>query len=320
MYTLLPRRDVFSNANVTIIKDKRNALIDSGSVSDPGTRYLTRILKSIGINDIDKIIITHSHVDHCQNAGNLAEKFGAEIIAHENAGPTLKRSNEVSVETFEFWELLEDAYPKLVNGRFNRITRHLIILGYKHLIYGRGKKIDDVTFVKDGDIIRIGETNLEVIFVPGHSNDSICLLDSKKKIIYTGDMIAWTPYIHTSIEDFRNSIKKILTRASEVKVAVRGHGRPHRWEGFEKENYEQFLKDMYTAERRILALLKQHGDLTIDQMISSVFRRTHLVHQLTYRIFMRTQQFWIRKYLQGLQERDLIKSYKEKRTIKYSLT
>ncbi|MHC1591895.1 MAG: hypothetical protein ACXQS8_07405, partial [Candidatus Helarchaeales archaeon] len=140
-------------------------------------------------------------------------------------------------------------------------------------------------------------------------DDSICLLDKKNHLIFTGDMIAWTPYIHTTIEDFRSSVLKILSHSNDIRVAIRGHGRPHAWKGFEEENYKQFLKDMDIAEKRILALLKQHGDLTAREMITSVFRRTHFVHQLAYRIFMRTQQFWIRKYLESLERKKLIVSY-----------
>lgn len=319
VFTLLPRRDIFSNANVTIIKDRKNALIDCGSKKDPGTRYLTRIFKSLGIESIDKIIITHSHVDHCQNAGDLAEKFGAEIIAHVNAVPILKRTDEISIDTFEFWELIEETYPLIMRGRFSWLYRRLIVLGYNLLMYGQGKKIEEITAVQEGDTIELGRTILEVIFTPGHSSDSISLLDRKQKIIFTGDMIAWTPYIHTTIDDFRHSIKKILSRSNDIKLAVRGHGRPHRWEGLERENYQEFLEDMAVAEKRIIALLKRYGTMTAQQMLSSVFRRSHFVHQLTYRIFMKTQQFWIKKYLENLENKNMIKSNKQGMKTWYTL-
>jgi glyoxylase-like metal-dependent hydrolase (beta-lactamase superfamily II) len=41
--------------------------------------------------------------------------------------------------------------------------------------------------VKDGDIIRIGKTEIKVIHTPGHSPDSICLLLDKK--LLTGDTL-----------------------------------------------------------------------------------------------------------------------------------
>ena len=126
IYTLLPRSSTFYNANANIIKkNTRGFLIDCGSVFDPGTRYLSRVLKTLGIHSIDKIIITHSHVAHCQNAGDLADQFGAEIIAHKNAAQVFSRLGEASTEVFEFWELIEDTYPRLLSGRFRHFFKIL---------------------------------------------------------------------------------------------------------------------------------------------------------------------------------------------------
>lgn len=320
IFTLLPRGGTFSNANVNILKCEKPALIDCGSVFDPGTKYLTRILRSLGINNIDKIIITHSHVDHCQNAGVLAEKFGAEIIAQKNAKPILNRIGNVSNEAFEYWELIEETYPRLLRGRFGWFYRRLIVLGYNYLIYGRGKNVKEISEVTEGDIIDLGDCKLEVLFTPGHSNDCICLLEKKQKILFTGDMIPWTPYIHTNIEDFRYSISKILKQIeqNDAKVLVRGHQKPLNAQ-VEKENYRRFLEDMAIAERRILKLLERYNALTARDMLPYVFQRTHFIHQLIYRIFMRTQKFWIIKYLQNLENKKLIKSFKKGKKTWYSL-
>lgn len=320
LFILLPRWSTFSNGNVNIIKSKQNALIDTGSVFEPGTKYLLKILKSIGISTIDYIIITHSHVDHCQNAGFLADKFGAEVIAHKNAKPILNRIGKISTEAFEYWELLEETYPKVLQSRYRWFIQRLIVLGYNYLVYGRGKNIESITEVKDGDIIDLGNHKLEVLFTPGHSNDSICLLEKDKKILFTGDMIPWTPYIHTNIEDFRHSISKIYKTLEEnnIRFSIRGHQKPIN-SVFEKDNYKKFLEDIHVAEHRILKLLQLHDKLTAHEMLAYVFHRTHFIHQLIYRILMRTQLFWIKKYLQNLENKHLIRSFKNGKKIFYSL-
>ena len=303
VYTLLPRRNTFTNANVNIIKSKENILIDTGSANEPDIKYLTKILNTLKIDTIDKIIITHSHVDHCQNLGQFANQFGAEIFAHKNAIPILKQ--ERSIEGFDFWELIEETYPRIHRSQ---LIRRLITMGYNYFVRRGGRKIEKITPVEDGD--RIGD--FEVLFVPGHSSDSIALLDEKRKILFSGDMIPWTPYIHTSIEDFRESIKKILAYSEQysIKTMVRGHQRPVSAE-VEKANYRLFLKDMDRAEQRILKLLQQHESLTARHMLPYIFLRTHFIHNLLYRVLMRTQLFWCIKYLQNLENKDLIKSYIE---------
>ena len=42
--------------------------------------------------------------------------------------------------------------------------------------------------VHDGDTIRVGEVQLEVLYTPGHSEDSMCLIANKEAII-TGDTL-----------------------------------------------------------------------------------------------------------------------------------
>jgi hydroxyacylglutathione hydrolase len=41
----------------------------------------------------------------------------------------------------------------------------------------------------DGDIIDLGERNLEVIDMPGHTPGSIALLDQERRVVYSGDPI-----------------------------------------------------------------------------------------------------------------------------------
>jgi glyoxylase-like metal-dependent hydrolase (beta-lactamase superfamily II) len=41
--------------------------------------------------------------------------------------------------------------------------------------------------VKDGHVFRLGERDVQVIALPGHTPGSICLLDSKTRSLFTGD-------------------------------------------------------------------------------------------------------------------------------------
>ncbi|MFX1298599.1 MAG: MBL fold metallo-hydrolase [Promethearchaeota archaeon] len=320
IFTLLPRTSSLASANINILKTKKPALIDCGSIFDTNKHYISKILKSLGIQTINKIIITHSHIDHCQNAGIFAEHFGAEIFAHENAIPILKHSKRGSLDSFEYWELIQEAFPFIFQSRLNWLYRRLILMGYNYFVYRRGKKVKEITSVNEGDIINLGDMNLEVLVTPGHSNDSICLLEKEKGIIFTGDMIPWTPYIHTSIEDIRASISKILKYIEDynVKVMIRGHQKPLNAQ-IEKNNYREFLKDIDIAEKRILKLLEHRAPLTSREMLPYIFRRSHFTHQVVYRLLFRTQLFWIAKYLQNLQNKNYITSFKRRKKTYYSL-
>src|SRR4030043_688581 len=49
-------------------------------------------------------------------------------------------------------------------------------------------RIDADIKVDDGDIIRVGNVPIKVIYTPGHTPDSICLLVNNKKLL-TGDTL-----------------------------------------------------------------------------------------------------------------------------------
>jgi glyoxylase-like metal-dependent hydrolase (beta-lactamase superfamily II) len=258
-------------------------------------------------------------MDHCQNAGEFADYFGAEVIAHENAIPILSQSRD-GFEAFEYWELVEEAFPRIFNSRFNWLYRRLILMGNNYIMKRWGKKVMSVTPIKDGDIIDLGDMELEIFFAPGHSDDSICLIEKRQQLLFTGDMIPWTPYIHTNIEDFQRSIEKIIESSQkyDVKMMIRGHQQPLKAKN-EVRNYQFFLRDMKRAQARILALLGKNGPLTSKQMLPFVFRRSHFTHQLIYRIFMRTQQFWIAKYLHNLEKTGFVNHFEDGKKTFYSL-
>lgn len=43
--------------------------------------------------------------------------------------------------------------------------------------------------IEEGEKIKLGGLEFEVFHTPGHKNDSICLYNSKEKVLFTGDLI-----------------------------------------------------------------------------------------------------------------------------------
>jgi len=58
----------------------RNILVDSGPKWQWG-RLETR-LRSLGIDHIDQLILTHSHYDHADNARRVKQHYGASVVVH----------------------------------------------------------------------------------------------------------------------------------------------------------------------------------------------------------------------------------------------
>jgi len=83
---------------------------------------------------------------------------------------------------------------------------------------------------EDGHIFDLGNRTLEVMYTPGHSPGSVCFLDSKNRILFTGDTFFPGPlYAHpedVNISDYITSIKKMETRMNEYDHVCAGHNDP----------------------------------------------------------------------------------------------
>jgi glyoxylase-like metal-dependent hydrolase (beta-lactamase superfamily II) len=86
--------------------------------------------------------------------------------------------------------------------------------------------IDGVTrILKNGEIIRLGERDFEVIHTPGHTEDSVCLLNEEAGVLFTGDM----PLpIRTSEGTYMEAFYQALRHLSNKKIQIvyPGHGAP----------------------------------------------------------------------------------------------
>jgi glyoxylase-like metal-dependent hydrolase (beta-lactamase superfamily II) len=85
-------------------------------------------------------------------------------------------------------------------------------------------------FVKDGDVIDLGGREIEVLQVPGHTPDSIALLDRKKRLLFTGDTFyAGTIFLYVPESDLRaykRSIKRLQKLEPELDLLLPGHNVP----------------------------------------------------------------------------------------------
>ena len=302
IYILFPRRDISNNANVTIIrnpKDNNISFIDSGSVNDPGVGMIEKVLKPLNPSFKDSnLIITHGHLDHYHASGLFQKKFNSKVFAHERIKlPDNLKINDPNMGE-QFDDYLELFYPFIKDTMIKNVGYYL----YSRFYYGKHYNVKINQRVKTGDIIEMPPFQLEVIFTPGHSPDSIVLYEKKRKILFLGDFIPWTPYPHCSIEVFRKSIKKLLKL--DVKIAFRGHGFPQSWVK-QKKDFLDFLDDMKQAQLRILNCLKLRP-MTFEELARNIYERSHFTHNLFYTILMRMTQFWANKYIEDLIKRDLI--------------
>lgn len=140
-----------------VVKSEKSALIDGGTQTE--AQHIIKSLKDFGLLPVDYIIISHAHWDHYQAVPAILEEMAGkevEILAHPDAIP-----------------ILED--PSTLGYDF----------GVGELLPVKGAKP-----IKEGDVVDLGGgVELEVIETPGHTPDSISLLDKSTKNIFVSDAV-----------------------------------------------------------------------------------------------------------------------------------
>ncbi len=191
-------KEVFykEHANLYFIKgDNCNLLIDTGT----GLIDIKRIIKKISKNKTI-VVNTHSHYDH------IGCNYIFDIVKIHKLGVKNLRNPSN-----------EDTLINLFNKN-DLITEPRDFVEYKVL---PTRKIE---FLKNGDVINLGNFSFKIVFTPGHSNDSVCLLDENNEIIFCGDTVYdGSIYYLKNIEQYKNSLKKLLKL--KIKTAFPGHNK-----------------------------------------------------------------------------------------------
>ena len=127
-----------------------------GAFVDPGGD-LDRLKAAAAQNGvtIEKILLTHGHIDHCGQAGILAQELGVEI-----EGPH---------EDDRFWiARLEDD-------------------GMRYGIDGR--PFEPARWLKDGDTVTVGNLTLSVRHCPGHTPGHVVFHHAPSRLAIVGDVL-----------------------------------------------------------------------------------------------------------------------------------
>jgi glyoxylase-like metal-dependent hydrolase (beta-lactamase superfamily II) len=85
-------------------------------------------------------------------------------------------------------------------------------------------------FIHDGDRLNLGGRTLEILATPGHTPDSIVLLDRANGLLFTGDTYypapIWLFRPETDLDAYAASIRKLAALASQLKLVLGAHNVP----------------------------------------------------------------------------------------------
>ena len=197
-------RGIAWDSNIYLVRDGEEALI-----VDTGTGVNWHVYAGIWeregyLDGVKRAIIfnTHEHFDHVGGNRALKQWLGEKDIevlfaAHEITAKTLERGDDY------------------------------VILAYS---YGRRFEPQGVDLkLREGDRLRVGSLELELIHTPGHTAGSSCLyLEGETRIMFTGDTVFKGTVGRTDLPTgdgwkLQESLERLLE--FEVDFGLPGHGR-----------------------------------------------------------------------------------------------
>jgi glyoxylase-like metal-dependent hydrolase (beta-lactamase superfamily II) len=192
-----------------IIGAGRAVLFDSGLGVVPISRVVQR-LTALPVT----VLNSHTHFDH---VGGNAEFGDVRSLDSPYSLASARGELDETLREYAKATLAEDrvcgALPAGVTSREYAIpTWHI------------------AAHVRDGETIDLGDRRLEVLGTPGHTPDSISLLDRANGLLFTGDtyysgeIYLWTP--ETDLSAYTASIDRLAGLEPELKKLLPAHGTP----------------------------------------------------------------------------------------------
>ena len=159
-------------------------LIDTGICGAEGLEPLRVALaeRGLGFAAVERIILTHGHIDHYGQAAAIMRAAGHAIetwIHPLDAARVREAWSEAHWLKLAAWLEAMGVPPE----QLGRIQAHF------GLINQLAEPVADLSLLSDGQVFAGPGWRLEAIHTPGHSSGSVCLLDSAAGLLFCGDLI-----------------------------------------------------------------------------------------------------------------------------------
>lgn len=216
--------------NCYVFDDDGLTLVDPGPASDDAREALVAGLaeRDATLADVERILITHPHMDHYGATRQVVEASGASVQAHPDATRILQDPDG-------FLDL-EQAYfgPYLRSmGVPERLVDTVVSLPEPYADFREPVAVD--AELRDGDGVAL-DGQFEAIHTPGHAPGSLCFVAADGSVAYTGDhvmahispnpMLTLEPGTDDertrSLPTYVESLERL--RACNVEVGYAGHG------------------------------------------------------------------------------------------------
>jgi glyoxylase-like metal-dependent hydrolase (beta-lactamase superfamily II) len=221
------------SVNAWLLRGDPLTLLDTGPNNDEALQALEGGLRRLGVrvSDIELVLATHHHLDHVGLAGAIQRASGATLAV-------LGGVADYAADYLHNVELDRTFSRRLMTA--HGVPADVLEAGEEFWDFMRANSADFEADVRlaDGERVRAGGRDLEVIARPGHSPTDTLFVDAGARLAFVGDHLlagisSNTEIVPVSAADgarprprteYLRNLKKTAT--IPVDTLLTGHGRP----------------------------------------------------------------------------------------------
>jgi glyoxylase-like metal-dependent hydrolase (beta-lactamase superfamily II) len=182
--------------NTYILYDETGecVIIDAGCYGEEEEKELSDFIEGKGLNPV-RLLNTHAHTDHILGNNFIRQKY--------NKNPELHKEGSVFLKHASGWAEM---------------------LGIKTDIMQMPEK-----YLEEGEKIKYGKEELEVVYTPGHADGSVCFISRNGRFVITGDVLFSGSIGRSDLptgdsDKLKNSIIEKLYILDDDFIVYPGHG------------------------------------------------------------------------------------------------
>ncbi len=178
----IPTPFLVGRVNCYLIKDDPLTLVDTGPNSGTSLDTLERALGEHGVllEDLERVVLTHQHMDHVGLMHIIARRSGAEVAAY---APLREWLADYSAQA-----TADDQFAQAVMRRHGVPEDLFIVLAAMSAAFrAYGSQAEVTRALEPGDVLEFRDRRLEVLHRPGHSPSDTVFWDAERAMLLAGD-------------------------------------------------------------------------------------------------------------------------------------
>ncbi|MGY1632831.1 MBL fold metallo-hydrolase [Geodermatophilus sp. SYSU D01186] len=218
-----------SHVNMWLIEGAERAVLLDTGLGIARVRPVVEELTALPVS----VVNTHYHFDHVGGNHEFEDtaihEAGAALLVEPVPREVLQQYLHYAEELVRAAQAVRDADERYFHLFDADSVPRPLPAGFDPMAWEIAPQPPTRTLA-DGDVVDLGGRELRVLHTPGHSGDSICLLDDRSGILFGGDTINTGPiyaqFHDSDVETFAKSAARLADLKDEVSmVAVNHFGR-----------------------------------------------------------------------------------------------